>query len=135
MFLHRWEDFSQNQFTFIFHRRPSYYICEYKRLHFAIINDRNIFYTQNIILYTQNKRKTTFLSLHVLQTNYYKDWQNRILSYIQNSNNFCRILKHLQRKMFKWPFINYVRGRGREGVGKISTYSYFGAEGQTEILT
>ena len=26
MFLHRWEDFSQNQFTFIFHPRPSYYI-------------------------------------------------------------------------------------------------------------
>ena len=30
MFLHRWEDFSQNQFTFIFHRRPSYYIILYK---------------------------------------------------------------------------------------------------------
>ena len=35
----------------------------------------------------------------------------------------------------KGPFINYVRFSTGGGIGKISTYSYFGGEGVKPILT
>ena len=42
MFLHRWEDFSQNQFTFIFHNRPIQYIYVHFRPTGQVINTKKM---------------------------------------------------------------------------------------------